>query len=113
MTRRILALVAGVAIFSGTALSAHHSFSATYTGEKVELEGVVKEFVWRNPHSFLRIDVPDKDGPVEPRAPEGGARSRLSQAEVTAGRVRGAEEAWQNVEAKSRPRRPRERGCCR
>ena len=83
MTRRILVLVAGVAMLSGTALSAHHSFSATYTGEKVEIEGTVKEFVWRNPHSFLRIDVADKDGTVKTWALEWGSISQLSQAKMT------------------------------
>ena len=83
MTRRILTLVAGVALLSGTALSAHHSFSATYTGEKVEIEGIVKEFVWRNPHSFLRLDVADKDGTVKTWALEWGSISQLSQAKMT------------------------------
>ena len=83
MTRRILMLVAGVAMLSGTALSAHHSFSATYTGEKVEIEGTVKEFVWRNPHSFLRMDVPEKDGTVKTWALEWGSISQLAQAKMT------------------------------
>ena len=83
MTRRILALVAGVALLGGATVSAHHSFSATYTGEKIEIEGVVKEFVWRNPHSFLRIDVTDKDGTTKTWALEWGSISQLSQAKMT------------------------------
>jgi hypothetical protein len=84
MTRRILALCAGVMLFGGAVqVSAHHSFSATYTGEKIEIEGVVKEFVWRNPHSFLRIDVPDKDGTLKTWALEWGSISQLSQAKMT------------------------------
>jgi hypothetical protein len=83
MTRRILALCAGVALLGGVTLSAHHSFSATYTGEKVEIQGVVKEFVWRNPHSFLRIDVPDKDGTLKTWALEWGSISQLSQSKMT------------------------------
>lgn len=83
MTSRILALVAGVAILGGATLTAHHSFSATYTGERVEIEGVVKEFVWRNPHSFLRIDVTDKDGALKTWALEWGSISQLSQAKMT------------------------------
>ena len=65
MTRRILALFAGVMFLSGATAFAHHSFSATYTGEKVEIEGIVKEFVWRNPHSFLRMDVADQGRDAE------------------------------------------------
>ena len=84
MTRRILALCAGVVLLGGTApLLAHHSFSATYTGEKVEIEGIVKEFVWRNPHSFLRMDVADKDGTLKTWALEWGSISQLSQSKMT------------------------------
>ena len=83
MTRRIVALVAGVVILGSATAFAHHSFSATYTGEKVEIEGVVKEFVWRNPHSFLRMDVADKDGTLKTWALEWGSISQLSQSKMT------------------------------
>ena len=64
MKRRILLLLAGLALLAGAdRVFAHHSFSATYdSSRKVEIEGVVKEFAWRNPHSFMRIDVTDEDG---------------------------------------------------
>ena len=63
---------------------AHHSFSATYdSSQKVEIEGVVKEFVWRNPHSFMRIDVTDKDGTVKTWALEWGSTNDLTQAKIT------------------------------
>ena len=83
MTRRIVALVAGVVILGSATAFAHHSFSATYTGEKVEIQGVVKEFVWRNPHSFLRMDVADKDGTLKTWALEWGSISQLSQSKMT------------------------------
>lgn len=63
---------------------AHHSFSATYDGSKtVEVEGVVKEFVWRNPHSFLRLDVVGRDGETVTWTLEWGSVSQLSQARLT------------------------------
>ena len=50
---------------------AHHSFTAAYEpGKRVEIEGVVKEFVWRNPHSFVRHRSHGQvreDGDVDPR----------------------------------------------
>ena len=91
MTRRMLALVAGVAILGGATLTAHHSFSATYTGERIEIEGVVKEFVWRNPHSFLRIDVADKDGVLKTWALEWGSISQLSQTKMTRTTLKGGD----------------------
>lgn len=42
---------------------AHHSFPATYKlDETITIEGTVKSFLFRNPHSFLHVEAPDKDG---------------------------------------------------
>jgi hypothetical protein len=82
---RILTLFA-VLVFLPAAdhLFAHHSFSATYDStQKVEIEGVVKEFVWRNPHSFMRLDVTDKDGSIKTWALEWGSTNDLTQAKIT------------------------------
>ena len=85
MTRTILVLLAAVALLAGAGqVFAHHSFSATYdSSQKVEIEGVVKEFVWRNPHSFLRVDVKEKDGTTKTWALEWGSISQLSKSEMT------------------------------
>ncbi|MSO81860.1 MAG: hypothetical protein EXQ53_00990 [Acidobacteria bacterium] len=85
MKRRILVLFAGLALFAGAdRVFAHHSFSATYdSSQKVEIEGVVKEFVWRNPHSFMRIDVEDKDGTTKTWALEWGSTNDLTQSQIT------------------------------
>ena len=46
-----------------TGADAHHSFSANYQLDRlVELEGRVSNFVWRNPHCFLYMDVMTDDG---------------------------------------------------
>lgn len=84
MKRMALLLVAGVVVLAGTVpVFAHHSFGATYDSSKrVEVEGVVKEMVWRNPHSFLRIDVTDKEG-TKTWALEWGSISQLSDAKLT------------------------------
>jgi len=85
MKRTILAVLAGLALLAGTdRVFAHHSFSATYdSSQKVEIQGVVKEFVWRNPHSFMRIDVTDKDGTIKTWALEWGSTNDLTQAQIT------------------------------
>ncbi|NOT24992.1 MAG: hypothetical protein HOP16_02715 [Acidobacteria bacterium] len=82
---RILVLFVGLALFAGAdGVFAHHSFSATYDStQKVEIEGVVKEFVWRNPHSFMRVDVTDKDGSVKTWALEWGSTNVLAQSKIT------------------------------
>jgi uncharacterized protein DUF6152 len=85
MKRTILAVLAGLALLAGAdRVFAHHSFSATYdSSQKVEIQGVVKEFVWRNPHSFMRIDVMDKDGTTKTWALEWGSTNDLTQAQIT------------------------------
>ncbi len=85
MKRRILLLLASLALLAGAdRVFAHHSFSATYdSSRKVEIEGVVKEFAWRNPHSFMRIDVTDEDGVTKTWALEWGSTNDLTQAKIT------------------------------
>jgi hypothetical protein len=42
---------------------AHHSFAATYLeNQTVTIEGELVQFVLRNPHSFVDVDVTEKDG---------------------------------------------------
>jgi len=42
---------------------AHHSFAATYIeNQTVTIEGELVQFVLRNPHSFVDVDVTEKDG---------------------------------------------------
>ena len=82
MKRTLLMLVAAGVLLGGVgAAFAHHSFTAAYDNTKrVEVEGVVREFIWRNPHSFLRIDVTNKEGKVETWSLEWGSSSQLSAA---------------------------------
>jgi hypothetical protein len=76
----IMAAIVLLSAASGV-LFAHHSFTAAYDNtRRVEVEGVVKEFIWRNPHSFLRIDVTNKDGKTELWSLEWGSSSQLSAA---------------------------------
>jgi hypothetical protein len=82
MKRTLLMLgAAGVLLGGVSAVFAHHSFTAAYDNTKrVEVEGVVREFIWRNPHSFLRMDVTNKEGKVETWSLEWGSSSQLSAA---------------------------------
>jgi hypothetical protein len=81
MKRTILVFIAAAVLISAARVSAHHSFTAAYDGDKrIEVEGVVKEFIWRNPHSFIRMDVTNKDGKVETWTLEWGGSSQLSAA---------------------------------
>ena len=79
-------LLAGAAALAVSGAGrAHHSFQATYDedAEPVEIEGVVKELVWRNPHSFLRVDVTGDDGSVETWVLEWASINQLSEEQLT------------------------------
>ena len=77
--KRILMFVIPMALLLAGTLSAHHSFSATYdTGKTVSVEGKVVQFLLRNPHSFLHIEVKDKEGKVAVYNVEWAAAGQLN-----------------------------------
>ena len=64
---------------------AHHSATATYVhGQVITIEGTLKEFVWRNPHSFMRIEAPDDKGVKQLWVVEGAATQQLTEGGLTA-----------------------------
>lgn len=65
MARRVVVvLLVSVAMLAhGIRLVAHHSGSAAYFEDKSQtIEGRLVQFIYRNPHSFVHIDVPDASG---------------------------------------------------
>ncbi|HEV2200083.1 MAG TPA: DUF6152 family protein [Bryobacteraceae bacterium] len=62
---RITAAVFAIAILlASTSAQAHHSAVMFEPKKEVTFEGVVKEFQFTNPHSWLLVDVTNKDGSV-------------------------------------------------
>ena len=82
MTRPVLAAVVAASLVAASGeVLAHHSFTAAYDSSKrMQIEGIVKEFVWRNPHSFVRIDVTSSAGATETWNLEWGSISQLTAA---------------------------------
>jgi hypothetical protein len=77
--KRTLLFAIPMALLLASTLSAHHSFSATYdTGKTMSIEGKVVQFLLRNPHSFLHIEVKDKAGKVEVWNVEWAAAGQLN-----------------------------------
>jgi len=82
MKTKMLVGLAGVLLF-GVAAFAHHSLGATYEGDKeVKLEGKIVQLLLRNPHSFLQIDVPEKDGTMQRWSLEWRSSGQLGQAGI-------------------------------
>ena len=82
MKLRVPAIILAALLISAAAY-AHHSFAGTYIeGKLVKLEGDVVEFNIRNPHSFIVIEVKEKDGKKVKWGGEWGGVTQLSQGGV-------------------------------
>ena len=81
--RILLALIAGVSAVSATAYG-HHSFPATYDVDtEIAVEGELAAFMYRNPHSFVHLNVMNDDGETERWAVEWGAATFLGRQGIT------------------------------
>jgi hypothetical protein len=66
MTRAFVTAVLSLGVLIGSAapVIAHHSATMFDDKKTVTVQGVVKEFQYTNPHSWLLVDVTGKDGKV-------------------------------------------------
>ncbi len=77
----LIALSAALAAARG---EAHHSFAATYyVDQEVTVEGTLTQFLFRNPHSFVKVAAPDSEGHMQVWSVEWGGGAQLSQSHVT------------------------------
>jgi hypothetical protein len=84
MNRRILSFAAGIAIFAIPA-HAHHSIAGYYdTTQQVNIEGIVTQFQFVNPHPFMTIDVKNANGSTQQWRVELDNRSELIGVGMTA-----------------------------
>ena len=91
MMRRLLVLL-GLVTFLALGSSrafAHHAFYSTYDRDKViKIEGTLKEFLWRNPHSYVRVEVPDDKGEPQIWVIEWAAPAQLTENGLTSTTLR-------------------------
>lgn len=84
MKRYLVMLLAAGAAMAATPAVAHHSFAATYLEtQSVTIEGEIVQFVFRNPHSFVHVNVKEKDGTVTTYNIEWGGTGQLGSTGVT------------------------------
>ena len=57
-------LVAAVLLLVSVPLLAHHGAAALDTGREITLKGTVTEWIWSNPHCFLKFNANDETGTV-------------------------------------------------
>ena len=78
------ATIVALGVISIPALS-HHSDRMYALDTTVELEGVVREFQYSNPHAWLIVDVENDDGTVTTWGFEGSSASNMMRAGVRPG----------------------------
>ena len=65
---------------SASTLAAHHSPAVFDRTKEIKLVGVVKEFKWSNPHSWIELSVRNAKGELESWAVEMGSPNHLVKA---------------------------------
>jgi hypothetical protein len=86
MFRRLSVVILILTAVSALAvpLVAHHSFAATYVEDKQQtIEGDLVTFVFRNPHSFVHVEVADPGGEKIRYAVEWASGSSLNGQGIT------------------------------
>lgn len=92
MTRTVVTslVLAGLLLRAGPAQS-HHSNVADQVNKVITVTGVVKEFRWSNPHTWLYLTVDDGKGATVEWAAEGRAPGVLLRAGWTRSSLKGGE----------------------
>jgi hypothetical protein len=91
MKRRLLILLSGMAFLALTSGQAfgHHSSTSVYLQDKpMKIEGTLKEFLWRNPHSYIKVEAPDDKGQMQLWVIDGAAPTQFSESGMTSTTLR-------------------------
>ena len=78
----LAAVVAAFVVVAAATANAHHSATMFEQTRTITVEGVVKEFQFSNPHSWLLVDVKDKAGKVTTWGFEAEGPSTLQRAGI-------------------------------
>jgi len=84
MKLKLCASILAVGLLAASQARAHHSFAATYFEDRTtQVEGKLVQFQFRNPHSFIQLEVKDEGGQVVRWSIEWGGASQLGSQGVT------------------------------
>ncbi len=79
MKRGLIAFLGALfALSAGTAF-AHHSFAMFDRDKEMTLVGVVEDFQWTNPHSWIEVNVPKESGGIDKWSIECNSPNNLSR----------------------------------
>ena len=80
MKAKVLVLLIAAGLVFGGQVYPHHSFAATYIVDKeMKIEGNLVVFMYRNPHSFVKVEAADDKGQMQTWAVEWGGGAQLSR----------------------------------
>ena len=81
MKNLMLGLVFVIAslLMTGAPLDAHHGAASFDTAKELTLQGTVTEWIWANPHCFLKFDAKDDTGTVRNWVVETGNPTDISR----------------------------------
>jgi hypothetical protein len=78
--KRLILLMAVLALCASASALAHHSFAAAYHEDRIQtVEGDITSILFRNPHTWLYIDGKDENGRVQRYSIEWGSGVQLTQ----------------------------------
>ena len=91
---KISGLAALGLLILGVPLFGHHGTAASYDQKRtVKVKGIVKEFLWRNPHSSLYLEGKDESGKVVNYSIEMGSPNTLAKLGYTRNTFKPGDEA--------------------
>jgi hypothetical protein len=68
----------------GNRAYAHHSFASTYfVDHTIKIEGTLTQFLFHNPHSYVKVDAPDDKGQMQTWSIEWGSGAQLTQSNIS------------------------------
>jgi len=75
----VFTLAIGAVLISVQPAAAHHSGAGFNSGTVVELKGTIKEFQFKNPHTWIQVLVPDANSKVTEWSLEWGSPNSLGR----------------------------------
>jgi hypothetical protein len=81
MRKTAISVIAAILVLAGAGTAyAHHSFAATYyVDQEITIKGSMSQFLYRNPHSFVKVDAKDDKGNPVSWSVEWGGGAQLTQ----------------------------------
>jgi hypothetical protein len=79
MKKYQIACLGALLLLAAGAASAHHSFAMFDRSKETTLVGVVEEFQWTNPHSWIELDVTNENGTTDKWSIELNSPNNLSR----------------------------------